>query len=280
MACSCPGTGSFSNGERSRAGSWYERYTRRGRPVSVEKSVSNQTPEYLRETTLLSGEQATQVSILREVVDADFSEVEGAHDLSHLDRVARLTIQLAYEEGIDPYVVAVAAYVHDYHRVVERRSSAKATPMQARELVTAALSHSGVPGELWDTVLEAVDATGRFSFSDRHEKPAHHIAACLHDADMLDAMGAIGIARAFLYGGALGEPMWVSDAELQQTYTSGRTSSVIAHFYEKLIHLRNEVHTDSGRVIAAERHRVLVDFLRQFHREYGDLNPASVERSG
>ncbi|WP_130293363.1 HD domain-containing protein [Pseudonocardia sediminis] len=210
---------------------------------------------------------------VRQVVAADFVDVDAAHDLAHLDRVARLAATIAHREGLDPHVAALAAYVHDYHRLEEARTGATVEPPECAHLVRSAFERAGIAEETWAPVPAAVDATGRFSFSDRFTEPAQGVAACLHDADMLDAMGAIGIARAFTYGGTIGEPIWEPGEDLASTYTSGRTSSVVAHFYEKLLHLRDELTTPSGRAMGEPRHRVLVEFLQRFHIEFGDGPP-------
>ena len=100
------------------------------------------------------------------------------------------------------------------------------------------------------------------------------------DADVLDAMGAIGIARAFTYGATIGEPIWEPGHDLAGTYTSGRTSSVVAHFYEKLLRLHGELRTAAGRELGAPRHAFLVEFLRRFHDEFGDAEPPELSRAG
>lgn len=223
---------------------------------------------------LMDEAAAGRVERVRRVVAADFVGVDPAHDLAHLDRVARLAATIAGREGLDPCVAALAAYVHDYHRIEEARTGVVVAPTECAHLVRSALGRAGIAEEVWGPVLAAVDATGRFSFSDRFTEPARGVAACLHDADMLDAMGAIGIARAFVYGGTLGEPIWEPGEALAATYSSGRTSSVVAHFYEKLLHLNGELCTPTGRELGGPRHRVLVEFLERFHLEFGDA-PAS-----
>lgn len=221
-----------------------------------------------------------RIERVRRIVAADFAGADPAHDLAHLDRVARLAATIAHREDLDPHVAALAAYVHDYHRVEEARTGVTVEPPECSHLVRSALGRAAIAERTWAPVLAAVDATGRFSFSDRSTEPARGVAACLHDADMLDAMGAIGIARAFTYGGTIGEPLWDPAHDLSPTYSSGRTSSVVAHSYEKLLHLRDELVTLTGRELGAPRHRVLVEFLQRFHAEFGDVPPSSLSSAG
>jgi uncharacterized protein len=92
--------------------------------------------------------------------------------------------------------------------------------------------------------------------------------AILHDADTLDALGAVGIARAFMFGGLLQEPLWRSDVEISSTYQRGSTASVIHHFYEKLLRLRDDMATVTGKDLATRRHDYMVAFLAQLSDEW------------
>jgi uncharacterized protein len=109
-----------------------------------------------------------------------------------------------------------------------------------------------------------VASTGRLKPPDG----LHPVARAVHDADKLDALGAIGIARAFMYGGAIAEPMWDPSSMPTGDYRPGPTSSVIAHCYEKLVHLGAEMTTQAGRELAVERTRFLLGFLQRFHDEW------------
>ncbi len=207
---------------------------------------------------------------VRTVVEEQFRESDSAHDLGHLDRVARLAHEIATDEGIDPEAAAVAAYVHDYHRILESRWGRTVSPVESLPEVRQVLVEADAGPRMEDTVAAAVATTDIFTFAGDAVDTTNLLAACLRDADMLDAMGAIGIARAFLYGGRMNEPMWVPDHDLQEQYREGRTSSVVAHFYEKLLNLRGEIYTSAGRRKADERHLFMIEFLHRFHYEYGD----------
>lgn len=213
---------------------------------------------------------------LRRFVEADFADADRAHDLGHLDRVSRLAADLAVENGGDPETAAIAGYVHDYHRLEEKDTGRPVSPMDAAPAIHSVLSRAGIGVQRQEAVMAAVAATDAFTFADQTVDVRSITAACVRDADILDAMGAIGIARAFLYGGAVNEPMWVPQESLQDTYREGRTSSVVAHFYEKLVRLCDEVQTPAGKRLAEERHRIMIEFLRRFHDEYGDLDSAPV----
>ncbi|MEU6700191.1 hypothetical protein [Pseudonocardia sp. NPDC046786] len=215
---------------------------------------------------------------LREVVAADLAGADVAHDVGHLNRVAGLAARLAVREGLDGFVAAVAAYVHDHHRAAEARLGRVVAPAECRDDARAALRRAAIDESLWEPVLDAVEATGRYTFSAASQPSgpgpaAAAIAACLHDADMLDAMGATGIARAFAYGGAIGEPLWDPAAPpSSEGYRPGPTGSVVAHFHEKLLRLRGELRTAAGREMGERRHAALEEFLRRFRDEWVDAH--------
>ena len=206
---------------------------------------------------------------VRSVVAERFAADSGGHDLAHLDRVARLADRIAQAEGADREIVTTAAYCHDFHRLLEAETE-HAAPIASGacgELVQAALEQAHADPSLSEPVLECV------AFCDRHrfagdDAPAPLEARVLSDADNLDAIGAIGIARAFAFGALLGEPMWEPDLEARDRYVRGRTSSVIHHFEEKLLRLRDDMLTSTGRAVAGERHRVIADFVDTFRREW------------
>jgi uncharacterized protein len=213
---------------------------------------------------------------VRARVVEDFGAAPVGHDTGHLDRVARLAQWLAGEEGADPDLAGVAAYVHDYHRLVEHERGGVVAPEDAWPLVEPVLGRAGAPASWWPQVREAVTLTGRYRFAGDELAGASLVARCVRDADNLDAIGAIGIARAFMYGGAIAEPLWLPEADRLTVYREGPTSSVIAHFYEKLVRLGEDMVTDTGRRLAAERTAFLLEFLRRFHDEWGDGDSAPV----
>jgi len=204
---------------------------------------------------------------LRAAVAADFGPENVAHDLGHLDRVCRLALEIAREEGGDREVLVAAAYLHDQHRVLERERGHRVGAGDAEERVRAVLARTGFPSERAPEVLAAVAHSSRYGFAG-HPLGAPAIeAVVLRDADNLDAMGAVGIARAFMYGGHLGTPPWLPGVPIARTYVPGRGTSVVHHFHEKLLRLREEMTTPTAARLAHERHAVMVGFLAALERE-------------
>jgi uncharacterized protein len=214
--------------------------------------------------------------VVRNRVAADFSASVVAHDIDHLDRVARLASQIAVDEGGDPEIAAVVAYVHDYHRLLERGQEDAIAPEAAWIHIERVLAECDVPRAFWKEIEQAVVFTGVYGFGGDTLENGTKLASIVHDADKLDAIGAIGIARAFMYGGSIAEPLWNPSAVRLEVYRPGKTTSVIAHFYEKLLRLRDEMLTETGRRLAEERTVLLLRYLCRFHEEWGDAGTAPV----
>jgi uncharacterized protein len=224
--------------------------------------------------TYLAGAAPFDLAALRAAVAADHADVDPAHDLAHLDRVAATAARIARLLGTDPLRAQVAAYVHEYHRVLEARTGVRPIPVeQAQLLVGAVLTAHRVPRHWHAEVLAAVELTGRYRIAGDELTADVPVAAAVHDADNVDALGVTGLARACGYGALLGEPLWNPAADLT-SYQDGATSSVIAHCYEKLVHLPGEMLTEPGRRLATERLAALLGPLGRLRAELdGPLAP-------
>jgi uncharacterized protein len=206
------------------------------------------------------------IDALRAYLAEDFGPHCVAHALDHLDRVHRLAEQIGQQEGGDCAVLAAASYLHDYHRVVERDGDVDERIVEAR--IRRALAAVAFPADRTNLVLACIAFTDRYSFAGHVLEAPCIEAQIVRDADNLDALGAIGIARAFMFGGQLGEPLWVEGVAPEATYRSGVTSSVLHHFFEKLLRVRDDMLTPTGRSLADERHDYMVEFLARLRSEW------------
>ena len=184
----------------------------------------------------------------REIFAGDAS----GHDFDHTMRVFRMATRIAETEGADILTVQLAALLHD----VDDR---KLSPETSEEKLRAAefLRSHHVEGERISGILHIIDT---ISFSAGKGAPESIEGKCVQDADRLDAMGAIGIARTFAYGGSRGRAIHDSAGE-------DKTTS-IQHFYDKLLLLRDRMNTESGREIAQQRHAFMQEFLNRFYDEW------------
>lgn len=183
------------------------------------------------------------------------------HDMAHVWRVCSLGVQLADAEDADVQVVGAAGLTHDVHRSMGADGE-HVHPEESLPKVRDVLEAAGFPAESIPEVLHCVEVHDEYEFRGI-EHPAETIEAeILRDADNLDAIGAVGIARNFAFTGVVGNPLWDPD---------GDEYSGIGHFYDKLFHLKDEMNTETAREMAEERHAFAKEFVDRFEAEwYGE----------
>ncbi|WP_118974793.1 HD domain-containing protein [Taibaiella koreensis] len=191
------------------------------------------------------------IAAVRQQIREQFSGEGTGHDYFHIERVVRNALRIAgTEPGADLFLVALAAWVHDLgdyklHGGVDRSEA----------LITTLLGSLNIPQ---DTIAKVVEIVSQVSFS--KGKTAESLEAkIVQDADRLDALGAIGIARVFAFGGSRHRELYNPDDPEQTS---------IQHFYDKLLTLKDKMNTSLARTIAGERHRYLEAFLQQFYAEW------------
>ena len=182
-----------------------------------------------------------------------FAGDASGHDVEHTMRAVRTARRIAREEGADEGIVCLAALLHDV-------DDAKLSPETAESLgnARAFLAEHNVDADETQAVLTAIREV---SFSkNRDTAPSTLESACVRDADRLDAIGAIGVARTFAFGGSRGRALY------DPTRTDRGTT--IAHFYDKLLLLKDMMVTREGKRMAKERDRFLRTFLDEFLAEW------------
>jgi uncharacterized protein len=179
---------------------------------------------------------------------------DGGHDWWHLHRVRNLALHIqSAEDSGDRFLIEISALLHDIDDRKFRNSSASF----AEEKISSLLKDLDLDEYI---IKEVVLINRNISFSSKIQ-PASKTTELMivQDADRLDAIGAIGIARAFNYGG------FINNAVFDP---SGNSPSTIGHFYDKLLKLKGLINTETGRRLANERHEYLETFLCQFYREW------------
>lgn len=179
------------------------------------------------------------------------------HDIHHAWRVFRLTQRLSDELGVDREVVGCAALVHDLHRVMDDGSGC--APAETLLQIEEILAEAGLDEGKIEDIKHCVDVHDEYAFQGDDIEQLSTEAQILRDADNLDAIGAVGIARTFAYGGVHGTPLW--DPE-------GEEYSQLYHFEDKLLRLREEFHTRLAQEIAEERLTFLHEFFDRFVAEW------------
>ena len=173
------------------------------------------------------------------------------HDFDHTLRVYHMAVRIAGEEGADVEMVALAALLHD---VDDHKLSPETC--EHKDRAVAFLKSQGVSEQKIHRIVEIIS---EISFSAGNGRPSTLEGMCVQDADRLDAIGAIGIGRAFAFGGSRGRRMHDPDG-LDKTAT-------VEHFYDKLFKLKDLMTTPTGKNLAKQRDEFMHSFLEQFYAE-------------
>lgn len=200
-------------------------------------------------------------------VKALYDKADPAHDFSHILRVFRNAQIIGEEEGADMQVLLLAALLHDAISGSKNSSdSADSESDHRRKLVDDLLKKMEISVEVREKVLYAVEVH-RFS---RGIVPRKLEAKILQDADRLDAMGAIGIARVFMTGGTLGRALYSPEDPFCRAREPDDGLWNLDHFYKKLLKLEAGMHTETARNLAGKRAAVLRRYLQDLEEEIGD----------
>ena len=200
-------------------------------------------------------------------IKARFLAESSGHDWHHIDRVRRLACRIAEQEGADREIAELGALVHDIADWKFHGGDDSVGPREAQAL----LAGEGAAPEVIAAVVDIV-ATISYKGAGVATPMRTREGRCVQDADRLDAIGAIGIARCFAYGGHAGRPLHDPDEApvLHQSaaaYKAAKGAS-LNHFHEKLFLLKARMNTASGRALAEERHRYMEEFVARFLAEW------------
>lgn len=207
------------------------------------------------------------ISETEEMVRGRFESEGTGHDWWHIARVRDVAVRIAREENADVVVVELAALLHDIADHKFHDGDDSIGPRMAREWLVS----KGVSQEVIDHVVEIV-ASVSFKGANVPDHAVTLEAKIVQDADRLDALGAVGIARAFAYGGSTHRQLYNPEQPPQrhadfESYKNNR-SPTINHFYEKLLLLKDRMHTSTARRMAEDRHAFMEAFLGQFYAEW------------
>ena len=198
-------------------------------------------------------------------VETLFAGDAGGHDAAHTLRVYRTAMFLARQEGADLPVTALAALLHDVDDVKLSPGTAA-----AKENAVSFLRAHGADALTQARILQIINEV---SFRGTESvAPSSLEGKCVQDADRLDAIGAVGIARAFAYGGSRGRKLY-DPAEpplpgMDEAAYRAHKSTTVNHFYEKLFLLKDMMNTEAARVLALKRDSFMRAFLEEFYAEW------------
>ena len=193
---------------------------------------------------------------------------EAGHDWFHTLRVYNNARLIAKSESVDLYIVALGALLHDIADSKFHNGDDTVGPRVARKFL---LQHN-VDSFVINSVIDIINNISFNKSLETNNKPNSIELDVLQDADRLDAIGAIGIARCFNYGGfknrKLFDPSIKPNLKMSKKEYKNSKAPTINHFYEKLLLLSDKMNTKTGKKIAKERHQFMTEYLDQFHAEW------------
>jgi uncharacterized protein len=200
-------------------------------------------------------------------VKEKLENAEGGHDWFHIERVFKNALLISKNEVCDVTVVKLGALLHDIADSKFHDGDETVGPRIAREF----LESENVDEEIITHVVNIIENIS-YKGGNFEKKFSSIELDVVQDADRLDAIGAIGIARTFNYGGfknrALYDPNIAPNSSMTKEEYKKNDSPTLNHFYEKLLLLKDKMNTQTGKQIAQERHRYMEGFLAQFYAEW------------
>jgi len=215
----------------------------------------------------LTGYQSEIISNTSAFVRQTLSDAEGGHDWWHIYRVWKLSQKIAFHENAQLFTVELAALLHDIADPKFHDGDEEIGPQTAKNFLEKQKVGPEVTTHV-DNIIRNISFKNSFETIKFQSRELDVV----QDADRLDAIGAIGIARAFNFGGFKNRPIYNPTIQPNQSLSKAEymknLSPTINHFYEKLLLLKGLMNTASGRKIAEERHRFMEIYLERFYREW------------
>ena len=200
-------------------------------------------------------------------VKAKLENAEGGHDWFHIERVYKNALLIANGEICDVLVVKLGALLHDIADSKFHNGDETIGPKLAREFLESENVDQA-------TIQHVINIIVNISFKGGNTTKTFYSMELniVQDADRLDAIGAIGIARTFNYGGFKNRPLYnpniAPNLHMNKEEYKNSQAPTLNHFYEKLLLLKDKMNTETGKEIAQERHRYMEGFLSQFYAEW------------
>lgn len=207
------------------------------------------------------------IELTKDFVKATLKNAEGGHDWFHTERVFNNALTIAKQEDVEMIVVALGSLLHDIADSKFHNGDETVGPRKAREF----LFSQNVDSIIIEHVVAIIENISFSKSLDTTDRFSSKELEVVQDADRLDAIGAIGIARCFNYGGYKNRVLYNPEIKpnLNMTKEEYKTSKAptINHFYEKLLLLKDKMNTKYGKQLAEKRHDFMVSYLEQFYRE-------------
>ena len=201
---------------------------------------------------------------ISDIARSHFESARSSHRWDHTQRVCRMALHLGEQEGADRDIVALAALLHDIGRTEEDRSQGRIRHAErGADMARKILAGEGLEDNKIGKIVHCI-ATHRFRDNKQPETPE---AKVLFDADKLDSIGAVGIARAFLFAGEVGAMLHDKNVDPENSDPYSEEDTAYREYLVKLRYIKDQMLTRSGLELAKERHRFMTDFFERLNRE-------------
>jgi len=199
-------------------------------------------------------------------------DAEGGHDWWHIYRVWKLSKHIAKTENVDTFIIELGALLHDIAESKFHDGDETVGPRKAREFLSSINVEERVITHI-ENIISNISFKNEKGGGKKFKSPELYV---IQDADRLDAMGAVGIARAFNYGGYKGREIYNPEIKVNLDMTKeeyiNTNAPTLNHFYEKLLLLKDKMNTNTGKSMAKHRHKYMEQFIDEFYKEWsGDV---------
>lgn len=212
------------------------------------------------------------IETIRPYVLELFKTESSGHDISHLERTTNTALYLQKKEGGDRVIIGLSAFLHDVHRVMENEVGHFVSPEESLDTIRNILSHVELTEEQVEKICYCVVNHEIYNWNGNNVDDINTLV--LQDADNLDAIGAIGVARAFSFGGAHSIGMYDPAVPLNEAddYSEGKGDvSTIHHFYHKAFKLAEHMNTKTARELAEKKNQFMKVFVEEFMNDWNAI---------
>lgn len=207
---------------------------------------------------------------LTPLVETIFASDSSGHDMGHMRRTMNLALTICKEEGGDEIVVGIASFLHDIHRIMQTQTGRFVHPRESLPKVREILAQTDLSESVVDEICLCIENHENYNWNDGNVTNLN--ALIVQDADNLDAIGAIGVARVFVYGGANNIPIYDEKIPLvaEENYVEDSINDVtsVHHFYTKILRLGDYMNTETAKKIAKKRTEFVKTYLEEFLAEW------------
>lgn len=212
------------------------------------------------------------INKLRPLVLDLVSKDRSGHNIDHLERTMKIALFLQEHEGGDRIVIGIAAFLHDIHRIMQNEEGKFISPKDSLGKIMEILNSIDLEEEKINKILHSIEYHEVYNWNNENNNYEDINTLILQDADNLEAIGATGIARSFLYSGAnLNQLIYRSDIPLDNSFDfieGQKEVSTIHHFYHKSLKLADNMNTNTARKLANKRIEFMKEYIDEFLKEW------------